>query len=148
MPTFNESGAADDLACDVLVVGSGAAGLTAALTARRHGLDVQVIEKEPLVGGCSAYSYGMLWMPCNPVAARAGIADDRTSALAYLRDEMGERFDRHAVEAYLDHGPRMLEFLERECGLRFELREDFPDLPPEPSPKDVFLKLRELRNSW
>lgn len=135
MPTFNETGAtgrvADDLVCDVLVVGSGAAGLTAAITARFHGLDVQVIEKESLVGGCSAYSYGMLWMPCNPVAARAGIADDRASAMAYLRGEMGEHFDHRAVETYLDHGPRMLEFMERECGLRFELREDFPDYHSE-----------------
>jgi succinate dehydrogenase/fumarate reductase flavoprotein subunit len=123
--------AADGMACDALVVGSGAAGLMAAIAARFHGLDVHVVEKAAQVGGCSAYSHGMLWMPCNPVAARAGIADDRNAALAYLRGEMGDRFDAAEIEAFLDHGPRMLEFLERECGLHFELREDFPDYHSE-----------------
>lgn len=123
--------AGDDLHCDALVVGSGASGLVAALTAKAHGLDVHIIEKQPQVGGCSAYSLGMLWLPCNPLAARAGIADDRAAALAYLRGEMAGDFDAASVEAYLDHGPRMIEFLERECGLRFELRERFPDYHSE-----------------
>jgi succinate dehydrogenase/fumarate reductase flavoprotein subunit len=123
--------ATDDLHCDALVVGSGASGLVAAITAKFHGLDVHIVEKQPQVGGCSAYSLGMLWLPCNPLAARAGIADDRAAALTYLRGEMNGRFDAAGVEAYLDHSPRMIEFLERECGLRFELRDNFPDYHSE-----------------
>ncbi len=117
----------DCVECDVLVVGSGASGLTAALSARQQGLDVIVIEKTDLVGGCSAYSLGMLWIPCNPVAARAGMSDHRAAALEYLRREMGERFDEAPITAYLDHAPHMLEFLESECGFKFEPRENFPD---------------------
>lgn len=122
---------ADPIRCDALVVGSGATGLVAAITAKFHGLDVHVIEKEPQIGGCSAYSFGMLWMPCNPVAVRAGVPDDRASALAYLRSEMGRQFDEPGIEAYLDHGPRMVEFLEQKCGLHFELRQNFPDYHSE-----------------
>jgi len=122
---------ADVVHCDALVVGSGASGLVTAITAKIHGLDVHIIEKQPHVGGCSAYSLGMLWMPCNPVAARAGILDERASALAYVRGEMGEYFDAASIEAYLDHGPRMIEFLEQDCGLRFELRDNFPDYHSE-----------------
>jgi succinate dehydrogenase/fumarate reductase flavoprotein subunit len=62
----------DEWHCDVLVVGSGASGLVAAIAAKHHGLDVCVVEKQPQIGGCSAYSHGMLWIPGNP---------DRSAAL-------------------------------------------------------------------
>jgi succinate dehydrogenase/fumarate reductase flavoprotein subunit len=131
IPLSRHPGAGDDedgtRRCDTLVVGSGATGLVAAITARLYGQDVLVVEKDAFVGGCSAYSFGMLWMPCNPVAHRKGVPDDRAAALAYLRAEMGPRFDETGVAAYLDHGPRMVEFLERHCGIQFELRENFPD---------------------
>lgn len=123
--------ASDQIQCDVLVVGSGAAGLMAAISARARGLDVQVVEKDAWVGGCSAYSHGMIWMPDNPVARRAGIEDSREAAATYLRGEMGERYSEAELATYLEHGPEVMAFLERECGLRLELREQFPDYHSE-----------------
>jgi succinate dehydrogenase/fumarate reductase flavoprotein subunit len=63
--------------CDVLVVGSGAGGLSTAITAKKGGLDVLIIEKDKFFGGTTAYSGGVLWIPGNPHARRAGIDDSR-----------------------------------------------------------------------
>src|SRR5215510_13223610 len=94
--------------CDLLVIGSGAAGLTAAITARLADLRVLVAEKEPVVGGTTAISGGWIWVPCNPVAARAGVADSTEAALRYLQQEAGDRFDAARVAAYLEQGPCMV----------------------------------------
>src|ERR1700712_5426075 len=59
--------------CDVLVIGSGAGGLSTAITAKAAGLDVLVIEKEEFFGGTTAFSGGVLWIPGNPQAVAAGI---------------------------------------------------------------------------
>lgn len=69
---------------DCLVIGSGAGGLAAAIQARLAGLDVLVAEKTSLVGGSTALSGGILWLPCNPLLAREGVADSRQAALDYL----------------------------------------------------------------
>ncbi len=66
--------------CDVLVVGSGAGGLATALTARHHGLDVIVTEKEPVFGGTTARSGGWMWIPCNPLAQKEGFKDSKEAA--------------------------------------------------------------------
>ena len=62
--------------CDVLIVGSGASGLAAAVTAAWHGQRVIVVEKDPVFGGATAWSGGWAWVPCNPLAKRAGIIED------------------------------------------------------------------------
>ncbi|WP_163047556.1 FAD-dependent oxidoreductase, partial [Acinetobacter nosocomialis] len=62
-----------EVGCDLAVVGSGAAGLSAAVTAAWLGLDVVLVEKEPVLGGTSAWSGGWLWIPRNPLALAAGI---------------------------------------------------------------------------
>jgi succinate dehydrogenase/fumarate reductase flavoprotein subunit len=62
-----------DETCDVLVVGSGAGGLSAAVTAAFHGLKVIVAEKDDVLGGATAWSGGWIWAPLNPLARRAGI---------------------------------------------------------------------------
>ncbi len=105
--------------CDVLVIGSGAGGLSAAITARLHGLEVTVAEKEPVFGGTTAISGGWLWIPCNPVAVRAGATDSIEAARAYLRHELGHHFDAERVEAFLATGPEMIEFFERHTALEF-----------------------------
>jgi succinate dehydrogenase/fumarate reductase flavoprotein subunit len=64
---------ARQITCDVLVVGSGAGGFSAAITARHHGLDVLMVEKEPLFGGTSCYSAGVIWIPGSAQAKAAGI---------------------------------------------------------------------------
>ena len=69
--------------CDLLVIGSGAAGLAAAVTAAQHGLRVVVVEKEPVIGGATAWSGGWMWVPGNPLAQRAGIVEDSTDIEAH-----------------------------------------------------------------
>jgi succinate dehydrogenase/fumarate reductase flavoprotein subunit len=79
------------VACDVLVAGSGAGGLAAAITAAHHGLDVIVTEKEPLFGGTTAYSAGGIWIPASSHAKRAGVNDSAYAALRYLEHEVGDQ---------------------------------------------------------
>ena len=65
----------DEIVCDVLVVGSGASGFATALTARHLGLDVLIAEKEPLFGGTTCFSAGVIWVPSSSPARRAHIED-------------------------------------------------------------------------
>jgi succinate dehydrogenase/fumarate reductase flavoprotein subunit len=116
---------------DVVVVGSGAAGMTAALVARKQGLEVLILEKEPTYGGTSARSGGWLWIPCNPLAVEAGVADSREAARNYLRHEAGNSFNAAKVDAFLEHGPAMVEFLQRETDAEFFLSPEFPDYHPD-----------------
>jgi succinate dehydrogenase/fumarate reductase flavoprotein subunit len=105
---------------DVVVIGSGAAGLTAAITARQLGLEVLVVEKTDLFGGTTAYSGGAPWIPCNHVMKQAGLDDSRTEAETYLRAVLGERYDEDLVSSYLDNAPAMLQFMERHSEVRFK----------------------------
>jgi succinate dehydrogenase/fumarate reductase flavoprotein subunit len=117
------------LTCDVLVIGSGAGGLSTAITARKHGLDVIVIEKESFFGGTTAFSGGVLWIPGNRHANSNHVSDTREAALTYMRNETGAFFDAAAVDAFLDTGPQMLEFFERETTVRF-VPTLYPDYHP------------------
>ncbi|SER04177.1 Succinate dehydrogenase/fumarate reductase, flavoprotein subunit [Azotobacter beijerinckii] len=105
--------------CDVLVVGSGAAGLSAAVTAAWHGQKVVVVEKDPVFGGATAWSGGWMWVPCNPLARRAGIVEDPELPRTYLKHELGEKYDAARIDAFLEAGPRMVEFFERHTALQF-----------------------------
>ena len=71
--------------CDLLVVGSGAGALSAAVTAAELGLRVIVVEKDSQFGGTSAWSGGWMWIPRNPLARQAGIVEDIERPLSYLR---------------------------------------------------------------
>jgi succinate dehydrogenase/fumarate reductase flavoprotein subunit len=118
--------------CDVLVVGTGAGGLSAAVTAGKAGLDVLVVEKESQLGGTTARSGGVLWLPCNPVSYRAGAIDDTIEAArTYLRHETGNFFDPDRVDAFLENGPRMVEFFERETSVAFDASPAFADYHPD-----------------
>jgi succinate dehydrogenase/fumarate reductase flavoprotein subunit len=107
------------LTCDLLVLGSGAGGMSAAVTAAHLGLRVIVAEKEPLVGGTTAWSGGWMWVPRNPLARAAGIDEPFEAALNYLRHELGARFDEVRVKSYLNHAPQMVEFFDRHTQLKF-----------------------------
>lgn len=116
-----------DLSCDLLVVGSGAGGLSAAVTAASLGLDVIVVEKEPQFGGTTAWSGGWMWIPCNPLAQSAGIREDAEAPRTYLRHELGEGYDESFVTMFLEQGPRMVSFFERETSLAFIDGNGIPD---------------------
>ena len=105
---------------DLLVLGSGAAGLTGALVAATEGARVIVLEKAALVGGTTALSGGGAWIPCNPHMAEVGVSDSRAEALEYLRACSGEGGDEEILTAIVDHGAPMIEFLEQRGGLKFQ----------------------------
>lgn len=119
---------------DVLVLGSGGAGLVAALTAAAHGLSVTVLEKTDRLGGTTAMSGAGTWIPASHLAAAAGIADSGEEALAYIRAAAppGWAETEDALwRAFVHAAPEMLRFVEAHTPLRFALT-------PEPDPlKDL-----------
>ena len=98
--------------CDVLVAGSGAGGLSTAVTARKGGLDVIVVEKEAVFGGTTAFSGGVLWIPGNP-HCEAARKDSREAARQYLMNETGANFDAHAAKSDI---PLLVDFWASWCG--------------------------------
>ncbi|NBA83761.1 FAD-dependent oxidoreductase [Pseudomonas putida] len=112
--------------CDVLVIGAGAGGLATAITAKKLGLDVIVIEKEACFGGTTAFSGGVLWVP----GTRHGGNDSQAAAMTYLRNETGACFDAAGVEAFLRYAPQMVEFFERETAVKF-VPTLYPDYHPQ-----------------
>lgn len=117
---------------DVIVVGSGAAGLATAITAKKRGLDVVVIEKEPVFGGTTALSGGVLWIPLGPHGRLQNPADTREAVRRYMVEETGAFYDEAAVEAFIENGPKMVEFFERATAMQFvpTLYPDYhPDVP-------------------
>ena len=119
------------LACDLLVAGSGAAGLAAAVTAAAAGLSVVLAEKAPVFGGTTCYAAGVVWVPCSHQAQAAGIADSQEAALEYLMAEGGNRMDGPRAAAYLERAPDALAWLEANTHLRFNLAPAWPDYHPE-----------------
>ncbi len=117
---------------DLIVVGSGAAGLSCAITAKKRGLDVVVIEKEPVFGGTTALSGGVLWIPLGPHGRQQNPADTREAVHRYMAEETGAFYDEAAVDAFIENGPKMVEFFERETAMQFvpTLYPDYhPDVP-------------------
>lgn len=104
---------------DLLVVGSGAAGLTCAITAKKRGLTVAVLEKEPVFGGTTALSGGVLWIPLGPHGRQQNPADTREAVRTYLMQESGRFYDEATAQAFIEHGPAMVDFLQRETQMQF-----------------------------
>ena len=116
---------------DLIVLGSGAAGLTAAIAAHDGGARVGIFEKAETVGGTSAWSGGQIWIPNNPHERALGKPDSRDEALTYLMSLSHGMIDRAMAEAYVDSGSEMIEFLESATPVRFVSVPDFPDYHPE-----------------
>ncbi len=114
---------------DVVVLGSGGAGLTTALTAAANGASVEVYEKAATVGGTTAVSGGIVWIP----AHRRSPDEELTvaDAMNYLRAQSLGFMDDDLVETFVNTGSDMLDFVEAHSDLRFEIAEGFPDYKPE-----------------
>ena len=116
---------------DVVVLGTGAAGLTAAITAHEGGAKVAVFEKADQVGGTTAWSGGQVWIPNNPHMGEVGVTDSRDKALTYIMSLSRDMLERRLVEAYVDAGPEMVELLEAKTPVQFYAVPGMPDYHPE-----------------
>lgn len=110
---------------DLLVIGSGAGGMTAALTGALEGLSVLLVEKYDVLGGTSARSAGSIWLPNTHLDPNDG--DNFDNALAYLRAAVGNRLDETRAGAFLRAAPEMALRLEEEAGLTLRAYPHHPD---------------------
>lgn len=114
---------------DLLVFGSGAGGLAAAVFAAQRGMRVLLCEKSPQLGGTTSTSGGVVWIPGSPQARKAGIVDSHEDVRTYLRGEAGDLYRDDLVSAYLAHGVPALQALDK-AGVPFDLI-DMPDYHSE-----------------
>ncbi|MFC4864227.1 FAD-dependent oxidoreductase [Pseudomonas sp. MAHUQ-62] len=120
-----------DDSCDVLVVGSGAGAMTAALRARDLGSKVLVVEKSDRYGGTSAVSGGGIWIPCNHRIEALGGEDSAEEAIAYIRAVTHGEIDDGRIEAYVEQGHQVVRYLEANSRVRFEAQPRYADYYPE-----------------
>ena len=116
---------------DVIVLGTGAAALTAAIRASAGGASVGLFEKADAVGGTSAWSGGMVWIPMNPHMAELGIEDTREEVLTYLGSLSNGLIEENLAAALIDAGPEVVTWLEQNTPVQFQIIKDFPDYHPE-----------------
>ncbi|WBP93872.1 3-oxosteroid 1-dehydrogenase [Mycolicibacterium neoaurum] len=116
---------------DVVVVGSGAAGMVAALTAAHQGLSTVVVEKAPHYGGSTARSGGGVWIPNNEVLQRDGVKDTAAEARKYLHTIIGDVVPAEKIDTYLDRSPEMLSFVLKNSPLKLCWVPNYSDYYPE-----------------
>ncbi len=120
-----------NLEADVVVLGSGGAAMTAAVAAHDFGAkDVVILEKTGMVGGTTAMSGGMLWIPGNHHQIEAGIAESDEDVVAYLDALAPGALDPETLGAFLERGPELIRYLEDKTPVRFHAYDDFPDYQP------------------
>lgn len=108
-----------DESFDVVVIGSGAGGLSAAVTAAHHGLRVLVLERDRVCGGATSRSGGWLWAPRNEFALADGVDESIDDIKAYLAAVIGDEYDEARIDAFLRNAPEMVGFFEHETALQF-----------------------------
>jgi succinate dehydrogenase/fumarate reductase flavoprotein subunit len=116
---------------DVIVMGSGAAGLTAAIRASKSGLRVAVLEKARQFGGTTAISGGGIWIPASPQAQARHADDSVEKARDYVLGVVGERANPALIDAYLKNGPEMVSWLNSNCEVSFLISPPSSDWYPE-----------------
>ena len=121
-----------DTTVDVVVVGSGAGGMTAALTASHEGLDVLIVEKAPVFGGTTALSGGGIWAPGADALVRDGYEPDPEGVVTYLRKITDGLVSDDRLLAYVEQTPKMIDFLEELSEhLQFVWKPGYPDYYPD-----------------
>lgn len=120
-----------DLEADAVILGSGGAALTAAIAAHDFGAQqVVILEKSGMVGGTTAMSGGMLWIPNNPYQQAAGIEDSDEDIVAYLDALAPGALDPETLAAFMESGPELIRYLTDKTPVRFHAYADFPDYQP------------------
>lgn len=142
---------------DVIVIGSGAGGLSTAVTAAHQGLDVLVLERDRLCGGATSRSGGWMWAPRTEFALADGVDESLESVKTYLRAAVGEHYDEARTDAFLRAAPEMVSFFEHQTALQFvpgsKICDIYGDLPGAgtghrsvgPKPVNGRIFSRELR---
>lgn len=120
-----------DQTYDVIVVGAGAAGMSAAITAAANGLRAVIIEKSAYWGGSTSRSGGGVWIPNNSVLRRDGVHDTPEAAREYVRAIIGDHARPDRIDAYIDRGPEALDFLMDHAPLDLEWVKNYSDYYPE-----------------
>ncbi len=123
--------ASEGASYDVIVLGSGASGLTAAFTAAHEGARVKVFEKNGRVGGSSAWSGGHVWIPANPHMQEIGVEDSVEEGVAYLMSLSRGLLDEKLIRALVEAGPRMVSYMAEFGGIEFFPVPGLPDYHPE-----------------
>ena len=116
---------------DVVVVGSGGAGMVAALTAAHQGLSTVVVEKAAHYGGSTARSGGGVWIPNNEILKRDGVKDTPEAAAQYLHGIVGDVVERERIDTYLKRAPEMLSFVLANSPLKMCWVPNYSDYYPE-----------------
>src|SRR5437868_13967673 len=121
-----------DAETDLLVVGAGAAGMTAALTGALEGLKVILCEKSDMVGGTTATSAGTVWIPGSRQSEAAGVPDNIEAAKTYLAAILGEDAGDARLTAFLASGPAVLDYLQQKTSVAFAPPPIHPDYHAQP----------------
>ncbi len=116
---------------DVLVIGTGASGMSTAVTAAYEGLKVLVVDKASLYGGTTARSGGWLWIPNTKLAKEQGIHEPVGAARSYLQHEATTHFNPARVDAFLENGPKAIDFFTSKTCVQFDMPPVFPDYHAE-----------------
>jgi len=117
-----------DYEADVVVMGTGGAALVSAILAHDQGAKVIVLEKTHQIGGTTAFSGGVPWIPMNRYMKEAGIEDSRDKALTYIkRLTNGKEPNPELIEVYVDNGHKMIDYLHENTPLRFSIPKSYPE---------------------
>jgi succinate dehydrogenase/fumarate reductase flavoprotein subunit len=118
-------------AYDVVVIGAGAGGMTAAAVAAAEGMSVLVVEKTEFVGGTTAWSGGMIWIPGNALMKQAGLDDSLAGAVDYLVGTVPESDNADLRAVFLARGPEAVGYLQAKTEVRLQPVKTYPDYYPE-----------------
>ncbi|MFE9105409.1 FAD-binding protein [Actinomadura geliboluensis] len=116
---------------DLVIVGSGGGGMTAALTAHDVGMSALIVEKGKRFGGSTAVSGGGIWIPNNPTLKARGHDDSRESIRAYLDELTQGRVPGERLDAFIDNGPAAMELIGKSRWMQFFWTKGYADYHPE-----------------
>ena len=123
----------DENLYDIIVIGAGAGGLAAAVTAATLGSKVVLVERDAVCGGATSWSGGWIWAPRNPLALEAGVNESKETVITYLRAALGADYDEARVDAFLRTAPEMVDFFHTRTRLQFvpgtNVKDIYGDLP-------------------